>query len=271
MPTTIPLVHDGLDRPYLLHSPRAGTASRVPLLLGLHGRGIDGAWFDRLTGFSSLADEAGFALVLPNAIDERWNDGRNPAVEMTGGPDDVGYLRAVIDDVIARLPIDDRRIYIVGLSNGASMAGRLACMHAEWIAGIAQVAGTAALDVVAGAHPSRPVPILNIHGTADPHAPYRGGVRRSLRGRVLLRPAGRPSVGVTTGPSSGWPPTTPSTIPRSPRSRLTRRSGLGMAHPRTPTSSSIGLREAAIRGPVVIRPCPGSCSGGRPARSARRR
>lgn len=192
----VQLIHEGQDRLYLLHIPPTVPAEGLPLVLGLHGRGIDAAWFDRLTGYSSLVEEAGFVLALPNALNERWNDGRDPSVEPSGGPDDVGYLAAVIDDVIARLPIDERRIYVVGLSNGASMAGRLACELVERIAAVAQVAGTAAVGVAAGCRPPRPVPILNIHGSADPYAPYAGGTRRSLRGRLLLRPASRPMVGV---------------------------------------------------------------------------
>ena len=193
---TIPLVHNGLDRPYLLQSPPTTDADRMPLVLEIHGRGIGAAQFDRLTDFGSLADEARFALALPNAVGEVWNDGRNPSWEAGGGPDDVGYLAAVLDDVAARLPIDARRIYVVGMSNGATMAGRLACELAERIAAIAQVAGTAGVGIAAGYRPSRPVPILNIHGTADPFAPYEGGVRRSLRGRVLLRRSYAGSVGV---------------------------------------------------------------------------
>jgi polyhydroxybutyrate depolymerase len=40
------------------------------------------------------------------------------------------------------------------------------------------------------------VPILNIHGTADRYAPIEGGIRRSLLGRVVLRRASEPMMGV---------------------------------------------------------------------------
>lgn len=192
----IQLIHDGLDRPYLLQVPSTPAVDRVPLLLELHGRGIDAMRFDQMTGFGLLADEAGFALAMPNAVDEIWNDGRIQSAKWTAGPDDVGYLAAVIDDATARLPIDSRRIYVVGMSNGALMAGRLACELTERIAAIAQVAGTAAAGLAAGYRPALPVPILNVHGTADDYAPYEGGVRHSLRGRVVLRRTGGASVGV---------------------------------------------------------------------------
>jgi len=98
----------------------------VPLVVELHGRGIDAETFDRMTGFGALAHEEGFALALPNAVGEIWNDGRDEAPEGRRR-DDVGYLTAVIDDAIARVPADPGRVYVVGMSNGAAMAGRLAC------------------------------------------------------------------------------------------------------------------------------------------------
>ena len=193
--TTVPLTYAGLERPYVLQAgPAAG--DRSPLLLELHGRGIDALQFDRLTGFGALGEEAGFALALPTAVGEIWNDGRDLPAEESGRPDDVGYLEAVIDDAIARLPVDPRRVYVVGMSNGATMAGRLACQLADRIAAIAQMAGTVAVQVAGGCRPGRPTPILNIHGTADDMAPYEGGIRHSLRGRVMLRHARGPAVGV---------------------------------------------------------------------------
>lgn len=193
----ISFTHNGVERPYLIQAcaSGAGVAERVPLVLELHGRGIDAVRFDQLTGFGVLADEAGFALVLPNAVGEIWNDGRDAAPEGFG-PDDIGYLTAVLDDACARLPIDPRRIYVVGMSNGAAMAGRLACGAADRIAAIAQVAGTPGIAVAVGGRPARPVPILSIHGTADNIARYEGGVRHGLWGRVMIRRAAGPSVGV---------------------------------------------------------------------------
>jgi polyhydroxybutyrate depolymerase len=184
------------------------------LLVQLHGRGIDPVRFDRLTGFGALADQEGFAIAMPGAIGEIWNDGRDAAPESMR-PDDVGYLTAVIADACARLPIDRRRIYLAGMSNGAAIAGRMACERAELIAGLAQVAGTAGMSVVAATRPARPVPIISIHGTADRVAPYQGGVRRGLLPHVMIRHAAGPSIGVddwaafwvaadgaTTGPST---------------------------------------------------------------------
>lgn len=185
--------HAGLNRPYLLHVPEGGAAGER-LVVQLHGRGVDPLRFDELTRFRALADEHGFVLALPSAVGEIWNDGRDP--DAAGRPDDVAYLAAMVDDIARRAPIDQRCLYLVGMSNGATMAGRLACERAERVAALAQVAGTAAVEVVTRARPARPVPILQIHGTADRLTPYEGGVRRGFRGRLVIRHSVGPSIGV---------------------------------------------------------------------------
>jgi polyhydroxybutyrate depolymerase len=191
----IPLTHGGLDRAYALQVPPGVAAWPLPLVVELHGRGIDAKRFDQLTGFGALADEAGFVLAMPNAVGEIWNDGRTPSAWAVP-PDDVAYLGAVIDDAAARCPIDPARIFVVGMSNGAAMAGRLACQLADRIAAAAQVAGTAGADVLAGCRPARPVAMLDIHGSADRIAPYEGGARRGLVGRLMLRRGAVTSVSV---------------------------------------------------------------------------
>jgi poly(3-hydroxybutyrate) depolymerase len=118
---TISLSHEGRERPYLLHLPPATGAEGVSLVLELHGRGIDPLSFDRWTRFRHSADQAGFVVALPSAVGEIWNDGRFPRLARDG-PDDIGYLVALIEDACTRFLIDMRRIYVVGMSNGATMA-----------------------------------------------------------------------------------------------------------------------------------------------------
>ncbi len=69
--------------------------------------------------------------------------------------------------------VDARRIYATGMSNRAIMSYRLACELADVVAAIGPLAATQNLDACT---PSRPVPVLHIHGDADTHAPYAGGV-----------------------------------------------------------------------------------------------
>ena len=192
---TLPLTHDGRERAYLLHVPSLARAESAPFVRQLHGRGIDPIMFDRWTGFSALADEVGFILAITSALGEVWNDGHYPK-RVEGDPDDVRYLLALLDDVCRRLPIDRLQIYVVGMSNGATMAARLVCEHPARIAAFAQVAGTAAEAVACARRPAVPVSILQVHGTRDRYAPYSGGRAHGLRARLVLRHPAGPCVAV---------------------------------------------------------------------------
>lgn len=171
------LSHAGSARGYLRRMPRPTSGRPVPFVVELHGRGIAPAMFDRWTGFGELADEAGFVLAMPSAIREIWNDGRYSASAWSGHKevDDVGFLLAVITDVIEHHAIDPARVCLVGMSSGATMAGRVAWEHPDRIAAVAQVAGTGAVGLISEHRPAVPVPLLQIHGTRDKFAPYAGG------------------------------------------------------------------------------------------------
>jgi polyhydroxybutyrate depolymerase len=183
-------------RQYLLHVPGPTTeaADPRPLLIQLHGRGIDAARFDLWTGFSAMADEGGFVLAMPQAVGEIWNDGRQGAP--TSEVDDVCFIGAVIEDASSRSPIDRARVYLVGMSNGSAMAGRFACERPDLIAGIGQVAGTVSASVAERARPALPVPVISFHGTADRLAPYLGGRPGGISRLVMIRHPAGPSVGV---------------------------------------------------------------------------
>jgi polyhydroxybutyrate depolymerase len=134
----------GLERHYLLrvpaHLPRDGSAA---LILVFHGRGGDGAGMERLTGFSTLADRALFAVAYPDGVGHSWNDGRAIAGSTAQrlGIDDVAFVAAIIDTLAAELRLDPRRIFATGLSNGATFSHYLAANLARRIAAVASVAG----------------------------------------------------------------------------------------------------------------------------------
>lgn len=90
------------------------------------------------------------------------------------GVDDVGFTRAIIDDLGARGCFDLSRVYATGMSNGGFMSHRLACEASDVIAAIGPVSGVLGLDPGA-CNPTRPVPVIHFHGTEDPIVPYDGG------------------------------------------------------------------------------------------------
>lgn len=166
-------------RPYELTVPPAadgGTA--LPLVVLLHGYGVDAAWQDLYFGFSPLARQRGFLLALPNGttnaqLQRFWN-ATNACCGFGATVDDVTYLTAVIDDVARRYPVDPKKVFIVGHSNGGFMANRMACDRASKIAAFASVSGAQWKDE-SRCTPSEPVSALQLHGTFDTVVLYGGG------------------------------------------------------------------------------------------------
>ena len=78
----------------------------------------------------------------------------------------------------AREKLRARSIYVTGVSNGGGMAARAACELADRLAAAAPVAG--GYGTLPACRPSRPLPVLEVHGTGDGVVPYAGkGPRRS--------------------------------------------------------------------------------------------
>jgi polyhydroxybutyrate depolymerase len=160
----------GAHRSYLIHVPPK-VAARVPLVLSFHGHFGTGEDIEKLTHLDALSDELGFVVVYPDGIAGSWNDGRPQDL----GADDVGFVRALIADLSRRYPIDRKRVYATGFSNGASFTQYLGCNLADEIAAIAPVSGYLPRAVVDTCHPARPISVLQIGGTSDPVEPFGGG------------------------------------------------------------------------------------------------
>ena len=176
----IALTHGGRGRNYLLHVP-AGRAGRPrPLVIAFHGGGGNAPGFRDYAGLNLVADRENFLVAYPSGTGPlrsallTFNAGNNccgPAQRQN--VDDVGFAVAVVEDVAKRHPVDRRRVYATGHSNGAIMSYRLAAERADVVVAIAPVAGAMSVDRFS---PSRPVPVLHIHSVDDPRALYSGGV-----------------------------------------------------------------------------------------------
>ena len=85
--------------------------------------------------------------------------------------DDLGFTAALIDSLSAEYSINQDRIYSTGMSNGGFMSYHLACELSERIAAIASVTGTMNVNQPATCSPGHPMPVMEIHGTADATVP----------------------------------------------------------------------------------------------------
>lgn len=171
------ITHEGRDRNYLIHLPPAyqlGTS--LPLVLALHGGGGTAAGMEKLTGLSKVSDHEGFILCYPQGVGKNWNDGRDIKDSKAAQEDinDVGFLLALMDKLIADYGVDPHRIYMTGISNGGFMSYRMGLEAADSLAAIAPVAANLAEDVL-NLKPSQPISVLIINGDEDPLVPWEGG------------------------------------------------------------------------------------------------
>jgi polyhydroxybutyrate depolymerase len=157
-----------LTRSVLVHVPPGLAAGESPpLVLALHGYGGSGPKMEPYSGLSALADQDHFVVAYPSADGLAWN---NTAAGK--GPDDVEFLGQTITYLERSDCVDPQRVFATGVSNGGSMVARAACELSGQIAAIAPVAGD--YDRQPPCRPSRPVSVLEIHGTGDRVAPYFG-------------------------------------------------------------------------------------------------
>jgi poly(3-hydroxybutyrate) depolymerase len=110
--------------------------------------------------------EDGKMLSTVASSERAWNAGT-----CCGGAtsDDVAYLRDVVKAVELRTPIDPRRVYVIGLSNGGMMALKAVCEAPDIFAAAGSVAGP-----YLGTSCKRPV-WIHLHDARDPIVPYYGG------------------------------------------------------------------------------------------------
>lgn len=176
----------GTERTYRVYIPEELTAPS-PLVLMLHGGYGSAAQAERAYGWDELADTAHIVVAYPDAIDRAWNSGGGCCGSAARqGTDDVAFLTAVVADIEARLPIDARRVFAAGMSNGAMMAYRLAC-DTTVFAAVGAVAGTISPET-ACENPA-PVSVMAVHGTADSRVLYDGGSSTVGSARIDARAA----------------------------------------------------------------------------------
>jgi polyhydroxybutyrate depolymerase len=172
--TQLTMVHNGINRNYTLYVPPSfSPGSSWPVVFVLHGFTQTAQSIMNYSGFNAIADTASFIVVYPDGVGNAWNTNSG----MSGGStaDDIAYIGALTDTLFAQYGIDTTRVYSCGFSAGGYMSHRLACESSRCYAAIASVAGTMSTGAYAACLPSRPVPVMQIHGTSDFVVSYNGG------------------------------------------------------------------------------------------------
>ena len=198
----------GVTREYRVHVPSGVTTSPTAVVLVQHGGGGEGlnvanTGAHPLSVFRSIADREGFVVVYPGGLPARdgnagWTDCRADNT-VASEAEDIGFLDALIDRLRTQYSLPSAKIFMAGGSNGAQMTLAYAISRASNVAAIATSSGNLPQSLKSGAcsgTPSRRVPALMTHGTADTLMPYGGGCVANLggacnRGRVISAEATR--------------------------------------------------------------------------------
>ena len=179
---------------YWLYLPSYDTVAPLSLVVMLHGCSQTAAQFSQGTRFNQLAEEKGFAVVYPQQSlrshpSRCWNWYEK---EVQEGGGEARLIVGIIEQVVRRYGMDRTRIYIAGLSAGASLANIVALNFPELIAAVgmhsgpvfggghSRLAGLAIMQAGAGSQGQRaintllertpdipPLPAIVIHGQED--------------------------------------------------------------------------------------------------------
>lgn len=163
------LQHRGEGRRSAVILPRAYAGQGLPLLVGLHGSGGNGATMFRQNGWGRTCDEAGYVGFFPNGLPNQGSD----RIE-----EEVDFLAAAIAQLQDEVAIDAKRVYVTGFSAGARKCYRLAALHSDRVAAIAAHSGIMGFRTSMGPDRWDPditaagkVSVLHIHGAKDTSVP----------------------------------------------------------------------------------------------------
>jgi polyhydroxybutyrate depolymerase len=156
-----------LNRTFHFYVPtRYDSSDPLPLVVVLHRFTESGPQMAAMTGFNEVAEREGFIVVYPEAILRTYN------AFMDTAPSDAQYVLAVVDEMERRFSIDPARRYLTGASNGGFLTYRLLAEAPGVFAAAAPTMATLPVELAAQMDPADAIPVLLIHGTADPIVRY---------------------------------------------------------------------------------------------------
>jgi polyhydroxybutyrate depolymerase len=177
-------------RSYLMHVPSDLGVGEVPLMIFLHGGTGNAEHASRTTGLNAVAEKNHFIVVYPNgtgtlmgANRRVWDAGDCCAIAQRQNVKDVLFIESMIKEILRDYPVDAKRVYVTGMSNGAMMTYRLMCERPNLFAAAIPVSGTLEIP---SCEKGSSVALLHIHGSADDNVPLKGGVGHGLS-RVNFR------------------------------------------------------------------------------------
>lgn len=140
-----------------------------PLLVSLHPFVLDQEGWESYSGLGAAARQRGYWVLTPRGSDPgpRW--AVPGGLEL--GPDDIGYLDALIRTTATNVCVDGDRVFAAGFSAGAAMAVGSSC---ELQGRFRAIAGSGGTNLTSLCPTSEGVDALILHGDQDGFAPLSG-------------------------------------------------------------------------------------------------
>lgn len=181
----------GQERSYLLFVPPGAGDKPLPLVIAFHGAGGNAADFSEETGLAKPGAAHGMLVAFADGTERTpgrrvWNARFCCGGDAVQRVDDIGFAGALIDRIARERPIDRKRVFATGMSNGGMLAYQLAAAHPEWFAAIAPVSAAIGGTMRDGqvfviGVPKLPVSVEIIHGRKDSYVMYGGGSSPNLK------------------------------------------------------------------------------------------
>lgn len=170
---------EGKNREFIVFQP-AGIkkSSPVPVVFMLHGTSGDGEKFYNISGWKEKAAEEKFYAVFPSSLaycitedgvtktTTKWRHYDLDSIACPGQKiyDDVKFFREMLKFLQTTYPIDPKRVYVSGFSNGGQFSFRLAVEASDVVAAVAPFGSMYSEN---GKVPLSMIPIYNGFGNMD--------------------------------------------------------------------------------------------------------
>ncbi len=172
---------DGDIREYYVHIPVGySDQNETPVVFMLHGTSGDGEKFYNISGWKEVGETENIITVFPSSwhhriseeggpfkLTTKWNVYPGSFIYDAGEVprDDIHFLKEIIKELDQNFNVDPKRLYMVGFSNGGSMAFRCAVEMSNVFAAVVEASGTIQVDTLLT--PQRLLPILFQSGNSD--------------------------------------------------------------------------------------------------------
>ena len=187
------IITDGITREYYVHVPAAYNPEiTIPVVFMLHGSGGNGEKFYNISGWKEVGEAETILTVFPSSLQypcvlddgekkrnaEKWNSYGLELCDGSSKADDVKFLSQVIDDVKQKFSVDEKRVYMVGFSNGGEMTSKTAIELSDKLAAVVSASGALPPDTVFT--PLRKLPVLLQLGNSDEKVMTKLGATQPL-------------------------------------------------------------------------------------------